>query len=144
MSAYKYLFYPNKRNNFENFTYRSAASEIVIRVLDENDNNPVFLNDTTDLTVKENSPIGYRIGSITANDADSGDYGKITYLMDKISAQGKFLIDANLGTITVAADIDREVKDEYSLIVQAWDNYEIGYLSGDSRNAFKQIKWVSQ
>lgn len=114
-------------------------TSINIRILDENDNNPVFLNETKDLTVRENSPMGFRIGTITATDADSGNYGKITYLMDKESAQGKFLIDANVGTITVAADIDRETKDEYSLIVQAWDNYDVGYLSGDSRNAFKQI-----
>lgn len=119
---------------------RSTVTDINIRILDENDNNPVFLNDTKDLTVRENSPIGFRIGTIAASDADSGDYGKITYLMDKISAQGKFLIDANVGTITVAADIDRETKDEYSLIIQAWDNYDVGYLSGDSRNAFKQIQ----
>lgn len=120
---------------------RSSVTDINIRVLDENDNNPVFLNDTKDLTVRENSPIGFRIGTIAASDADSGDYGKITYLMDKTTAQGKFLIDANVGTITVAADIDREMKDEYSLIIQAWDNYDVGYLSGDSRNAFKQIQW---
>lgn len=119
---------------------RSSITNIQIRVLDENDNNPVFYNETNEFTVKENSPIGFHIGVIAATDADSGEYGKITYLMDKVSAQGKFLIDANVGTITVAADIDREAKDEYSLIVQAWDNYEVGYLSGDSRNAFKQIR----
>lgn len=114
--------------------------DLFIRVLDENDNNPLFVNKNTNFTIKENSPIGTKIATITAIDADSDGFGKITYLIDKMSSQGVFLIDANTGTLTVSNEIDREVRDEYSLILQAWDNYEIGYLSGESRNAFKQIK----
>lgn len=114
--------------------------DVLIRVLDENDNNPVFVNLNSNLTILENSPIGTKIATIMATDADSESYGKITYLIDKMSSQGVFLIDANSGTLTVANEIDRETKNEYSLIIQAWDNYEVGYLSGESRNAFKQIK----
>jgi len=35
----------------------------------------------------ENSKIGTEITVIQAADSDSGDYGKITYLLDRISSQ---------------------------------------------------------
>jgi len=35
----------------------------------------------------ENSKIGTEIAVIQATDSDSGDYGKITYLLDRISSQ---------------------------------------------------------
>lgn len=74
-----------------------------------------------------------------ANDADSGDFGKITFLIDKMSSHGKFMIDADTGVLMVADDIDREEKNAYMVVIEVWDNYQFGYLSGESRNAFKQF-----
>lgn len=54
--------------------------------------------------------------------------------------QGKFAIDPNTGVLSVADKLDRETKDAYMLVIEAWDNYQFGYLSGESRNAFKQIQ----
>lgn len=87
----------------------------------------------------ENSPIGTRIAMIQAKDADSGDFGKITFLIDKMSSHGKFMIDADTGVLMVADEIDRETKASYMIVIEAWDNYQFGYLSGESRNAFKQF-----
>lgn len=53
--------------------------------------------------------------------------------------QGKFTIDTNSGVLKVADTLDREQTSTYNLIVEAWDNYQFGYVSGESRNAFKQI-----
>lgn len=114
--------------------------DVFIRVIDENDNNPYFISDaSTNLTVYENSRIGTRISMIQANDADSGDFGKITFLFDKMSSHGKFMIDADTGVLMVADDIDREEKSSYMVVIEVWDNYQFGYLSGESRNAFKQF-----
>jgi len=88
---------------------RSSFADVILRVIDENDNNPYFIEDTpTNITIPENTPIGMYnysfftiiktyydvyigIGSsiaiITAMDADSGDFGKITYLLDRLSSQ---------------------------------------------------------
>lgn len=76
---------------------------------------------------------------LQANDADSGDFGKITFLIDKMSSHGKFMIDADTGVLMVADDIDREEKSSYMVVIEVWDNYQFGYLSGESRNAFKQF-----
>ena len=66
---------------------RSSLSEVYVQVLDENDNNPYFVSNISNVTVMENSKIGTEIAVIQATDSDSGDYGKITYLLDRISSQ---------------------------------------------------------
>ncbi|KAK6628109.1 hypothetical protein RUM44_010591 [Polyplax serrata] len=118
---------------------RSSLVEVFVQVLDENDNNPHFLGDLTNITIREDTRVGTEIGKLEAIDADSGDFGRITYLLDRISSQGKFRIDAESGILSVADELDRETQDFYVLIVEAWDNYQFGYASGESRNAFKQI-----
>lgn len=62
-------------------------AEVYIQVLDENDNNPFFIVEIHNVTVMENAKIGTEIAIIMARDADSDDYGKITYLLDRTSAQ---------------------------------------------------------
>jgi len=118
---------------------RSSLVDVYITVLDENDNNPYFVGGSKNYTISENAPPGTRVATLQAGDADSGDFGKITFLMDRISSQGKFTIDADTGVLTVADRLDRELKDSYNLVIEAWDNYQFGFLAGESRNAFKQV-----
>ncbi|XP_037943445.1 cadherin-23-like [Teleopsis dalmanni] len=118
---------------------RSTLVDVFVSVLDENDNNPYFIGGSKNYTISENAAIGTRVGTVQAADADSGDFGKITFLMDRISSQGKFSIDADTGVLTVTEKLDRELKDFYMLVIEAWDNYQFGFLAGESRNAFKQI-----
>ena len=82
---------------------------------------------------------GKEIIRIEAKDADSGEYGKITYLLDGISSQGKFKIDSTSGILSVVDFLDREKQNFYSLMIEAWDNYQFGYANGESRNAFQRI-----
>ncbi|XP_054716346.1 cadherin-23-like [Uloborus diversus] len=117
----------------------SGAADIFIQVLDENDNNPVFVSSATDFSVLEDAVIGTEVALVQATDADVGEFGKITYLLDTSSTQGRFKINKETGSITVASPLDREEKDIYTLVVQAWDNYDYGFATGESRKAFKQI-----
>ncbi|KAK0092521.1 hypothetical protein PV326_001229 [Microctonus aethiopoides] len=121
---------------------RSSLSEVYIQVLDENDNNPYFISDINNITVLENSKIGTEIAVIEARDPDSGDYGKITYLLDRMSSQGNFAIHPETGALTITDTIDWELKSSYILIIEAWDNYQFGYTAGESRNAFKQLEII--
>ncbi|KAL1123291.1 hypothetical protein AAG570_002377 [Ranatra chinensis] len=118
---------------------RSAFVDVFVQVLDENDNNPYFVMQVSNITVWENVTIGTEILKVEARDADTGDYGKVTYLLDRRSSQGKFQIDPETGILNVTDHLDRETEVGYMLIIQAWDNYQFGYASGESRNAFKQI-----
>ncbi|XP_063244010.1 cadherin-23 [Bacillus rossius redtenbacheri] len=131
-----------------NFTVRATDSgvpprasfvEVFVQVLDENDNNPYFVGDVSNITVREDAPPGTEIALIEARDADSGDFGTITYLLDRMSSQGKFQIHPSTGVLNVSDVLNREEQSSYMLIIEAWDNYQFGYASGESRNAFKQI-----
>ncbi|KAG8193980.1 hypothetical protein JTE90_013674 [Oedothorax gibbosus] len=116
-----------------------GAAEISIQVLDENDNNPVFVTSSSEFWIAEDVAVGTEVALVQATDADVGEYGKITYLLDTSSTQGRFRINKETGSITVASQLDREDKDSYTLVVQAWDNYDYGFSTGESRKAFKQI-----
>lgn len=118
---------------------RSSLADCFIQVIDENDNNPYFVTDFQNLTIYENQPIGTQIAVIEAHDADSGDFGKITFLIDRLSSHGKFAIDPESGVLKVVDKIDRETKSSYMIVIEIWDNYQFGAASGESRNAFKQF-----
>ncbi|CAB3223205.1 unnamed protein product [Arctia plantaginis] len=118
---------------------RYSVVDLIIQVLDENDNNPIFESSAFEYRILEDVEPGTTVANIVAKDADSGEYGKITYLLDRMSTQGKFLINADTGALTVSDWLDRETQATYNLVIEAWDNYQFGYLSGESRNAFKQI-----
>lgn len=68
---------------------RNSRCEVFIQILDENDNNPYFLSEPKSLIVAEDARVGYKIAMLKAEDADSGEFGKITYLLDRISSQVK-------------------------------------------------------
>ena len=72
----------------------TGLSLLSIQVLDENDNNPVFVGDLRQAyMVPEDAPIGSLVAQVTARDEDSGAFGKVTYLLDSSSTFGKFKID---------------------------------------------------
>uniref|UniRef100_T1IXK9 Cadherin domain-containing protein n=1 Tax=Strigamia maritima TaxID=126957 RepID=T1IXK9_STRMM len=118
---------------------KASVVNVSVQVLDENDNNPIFEQSETNFSIPEDADPGTKVGVIRAKDADSGVYGKITYLLDKKTSVGKFTIDPNLGVLVVADKLDRETRDNYNLIVEAWDNYQYGFSNRESRNAFKQV-----
>lgn len=118
---------------------RSSLAEVHIQILDENDNAPYFITDFQNLSIYENQPVGTQIAVIEANDLDSGDYGKITFMIDRLSSEKKFAIDPDTGVLTVADKIDREEKSSYMIVIEIFDNYQFGLSSGESRNAFKQF-----
>lgn len=57
--------------------------------------------------------------------------------------QGTFAIHPETGALTVSDLIDWEDKQNYVLVIEAWDNYQFGYTAGESRNAFKQIQYAN-
>lgn len=64
-----------------------------MQVLDENDNNPVFVTSSSDFSIAEDVGVGTEVALVQATDADVGEYGKITYLLDTSSTQGRFRIN---------------------------------------------------
>jgi endo-1,4-beta-xylanase len=75
------------------------------------------------LTVAEAAPAGSTIGMVLANDADPGT----TFSQWQIDSDpsGKFVIDAALGTVSLAAGamLDFETATSHTIAVTVWDGY---------------------
>ncbi|XP_050735758.1 cadherin-23-like isoform X6 [Eriocheir sinensis] len=118
---------------------RSSNVQVVVQVIDENDNNPTFIDVPSNLTIREDAPPGTVVTTVTATDPDSDDYGLVTYLLDRKSSFGKFEIHPDTGVITVSSPLNREERSTFTLLIEAWDNYQFGYSTRESRNAFMQL-----
>nr|KAG5696279.1 hypothetical protein BaRGS_019981 [Batillaria attramentaria] len=109
---------------------RSSNISVTIRVIDVNDNTPVFENDPVFLrTVRENTPLNHVVHTFVATDRDSGANGTVRYSIVSEDASGPqpttgnyFKIGAQDGRLRVAKAIDYEQVHSVSVIVQASDS----------------------
>ena len=94
--------------------------EMQVRVLDRNDNDPVFSQEMYRAEIRENVPEGSSVITVTATDADSGQNAKISYSI-RNGTQGIFGIDKDSGEIYTTGRLDREERQSYVLEVVAVD-----------------------
>ncbi|MCI4393906.1 hypothetical protein PGIGA_G00162950 [Pangasianodon gigas] len=99
-------------------TNRDEAS-VHVEVLDINDNSPKFAFSSIAINVAEDAEIGANVTFVQATDADSGLNAEIRYYLE--GSAGMFSMNPETGLITVAAALDRETQDKYSLTVVAQD-----------------------
>ncbi|NP_001019270.1 protocadherin 1 alpha 4 precursor [Danio rerio] len=103
---------------------KSGTLSIVVNVKDINDNKPVFSKSLYKVKVKENTPVGTKIISVSARDLDEGINSEIQYSFlghgnnDELN---RFTINTNSGEITVQGQIDHEEDSAIELRVQASD-----------------------
>uniref|UniRef100_A0A8C6WLR4 Cadherin domain-containing protein n=1 Tax=Neogobius melanostomus TaxID=47308 RepID=A0A8C6WLR4_9GOBI len=98
-------------------------SEFVIKVQDINDNEPKFLEGPYTASVPEMSPVGTYVTQVTATDADDPTYGNSARVVYSIlHGQPYFSVEAKTGIIkTALPNMDREVKEQYQVLIQAKD-----------------------
>uniref|UniRef100_A0A3Q1I5M3 Protocadherin 1 gamma b 2 n=1 Tax=Anabas testudineus TaxID=64144 RepID=A0A3Q1I5M3_ANATE len=101
--------------------HRSGTVRIHITVLDANDNAPVCNQAVYKADVKENSPEGTVVTTVTANDADKGINGEVTYSIARTNSKHLFQLMFKSGEIKVAGKLDYEKSKSYQLNVQARD-----------------------
>ncbi|XP_072288454.1 cadherin-related family member 2 [Eucyclogobius newberryi] len=106
-----------------NDIFRSIA-DVTIDILDTNDHSPTFTNDTYYAKVPEHSEDGTIVATITAQDPDSMDQGKITYRLLPESIRQYFDVETTTGKVFVknGALLDREARALYSVTLQAQDS----------------------
>ncbi|KAB5535434.1 hypothetical protein PHYPO_G00117610 [Pangasianodon hypophthalmus] len=110
-------------------------SEFIIKVQDVNDNAPTFPNGPFTASVPEMADIGTSVIQITATDADDPTYGNSARIVYSVlQGQAYFSIDPKTGVIrTALANMDRETREMYSIIIQAKDMAgSVGGLSGST------------
>ncbi|XP_056294841.1 protocadherin beta-15-like [Pseudoliparis swirei] len=102
---------------------RSGTVVIHVTVLDANDNAPVFSQAAYKARLPENSPAGTIVINVSANDADEGVNGDVTYDLSHVSDDdvNVFTIDPKTGEIKVTGVIDFEESSSFEMRVKAKD-----------------------
>ncbi|KAK6299973.1 hypothetical protein J4Q44_G00300060 [Coregonus suidteri] len=108
-------------------------SEFIVKIQDINDNEPKFLDGPYQATIPEMSTIGTEVIRLTATDADDPTYGNSARVVYSIlQGQPYFSVEPKTGVVRVSlAGMDREVRENYSVIIQAKDmGGQLGGLAG--------------
>ncbi|XP_076993359.1 protocadherin gamma-A4-like [Tamandua tetradactyla] len=102
---------------------RSSTARIQVKLVDTNDNAPVFSQPEYHVSVRENVPVGTHLLTVKATDTDEGGNGEVTYsfrkVRDKISQL--FQLNSLTGDITILGDLDYEDSGFYDIDVEAHD-----------------------
>ncbi|XP_053329868.1 protocadherin-19 isoform X1 [Spea bombifrons] len=119
-SHYSYIITALDGGDPSNF----GTVELNIKVIDSNDNNPVFEEPAYTVNVQENSPLNAVVIDLNATDPDEGTNGEIVYSFNSYvsdKTRDLFKIDPKTGVITVSGAIDYEEGHVYEIDVQAKD-----------------------
>ncbi|XP_061747546.1 protocadherin-19 isoform X4 [Nerophis ophidion] len=101
-----------------------GAVQLNIKVVDSNDNNPVFDEPVYTVNVMENSPVNTLVVDLNATDPDEGTNGEVVYSFNSYvteKTRDAFKIDSRTGIITVDGVLDYETARIYEIDVQAKD-----------------------
>ncbi|KAF1376075.1 hypothetical protein PFLUV_G00226860 [Perca fluviatilis] len=145
-----YLTQPLDREKQDNYMFQAHAvaegsgnaevpMEIIVKVIDQNDNRPVFNQSTFVGQVPEASPKDFEVIKVVATDLDQPDTDNSDIRYHLMSQEPKFpsdflfVINSVTGVIRVnAGGLDREKYPEYTLVVQAADMKGEG-LTGEAK-----------
>nr|XP_022912562.1 protein dachsous isoform X1 [Onthophagus taurus] len=97
----------------------SALTRVIIKILDANDNDPVFSKESYEFIVEENLRRGTVVGSVSAKDLDVGPNGSIKYSI--IPSNASFQINPISGELVTKEILDRELKEVHDLVIEARD-----------------------
>ncbi|XP_037119032.1 protocadherin alpha-C2-like [Syngnathus acus] len=103
---------------------RSGTVSIIVHVLDNNDNAPLFDKSIYNVKIMENSPIGSLVIDLNATDLDEGSNSDLTYtysLYTPEKTQNTFNLNPSTGEITVKGMLNYEDFRIYDMEVIAAD-----------------------
>lgn len=81
----------------------STAATVRIIISDANDNSPVFFAPTMKIVkISDSSTVGSSLVRVVAVDADSGDNGRVSYVISSGNDNSRFIIGYESGVITLA------------------------------------------
>ncbi|NWI15166.1 PCD17 protein, partial [Crypturellus soui] len=103
---------------------RSGTVQINVRLIDSNDNSPVFEAASYVVELPENAPLGTAVIDLNATDADEGTNGEVLYSFSGYApdrVRDLFSIDPQSGLIRVKGNLDYEENGLIEIDVQARD-----------------------
>lgn len=99
----------------------SSTVTVYCNVVDLNDNAPIFETGPHAADIVENATVGTPVLTVTAQDLDSGDNGRVIYAVAGGDEDGDFGVAHN-GTLFTRRALDRERKSIYNLVLSATDS----------------------
>nr|XP_046231679.1 protein dachsous isoform X5 [Scatophagus argus] len=103
---------------------RSATASLLVQVSDVNDNVPRFSETKYQVEVSETESVGTNLLTLSAEDPDEGENGRVTYSISKQSPSSDpaaFEVDSSSGILRLVQPLDYSEVKVYSLVVQASD-----------------------
>ncbi|XP_034384740.1 protocadherin-17 isoform X1 [Cyclopterus lumpus] len=103
---------------------RSGSMQINVKVIDSNDNSPVFDQHSYVVEIPENSPPGKVLIDLNATDPDEGNNGQVVYSFSGYAPERireLFSIDSRTGVIKIQGEIDYEESPIIEIDIQAKD-----------------------
>ncbi|XP_068218882.1 cadherin-89D [Palaemon carinicauda] len=104
----------------------SSCAKVELRLLDANDNNPVFLpSNQYKVILQETTKVEEVVGKVTAEDLDEGGNGQVTYKIQNRahgghdSSGGSIQVDRVTGNLTLAAPYP---PGQYTIFIEALDS----------------------
>ncbi|NWI57461.1 PCDG7 protein, partial [Calyptomena viridis] len=105
-----------------------SSAVLALRVLDVNDNAPVFSQERYSARVRENNAAGALVLRVRATDADWGQNARVRYrLAEGHGVRALFTVDRDSGEVRTTGPLDFEEKRKYSFSLEARDG---GGLTG--------------
>ncbi|XP_010900816.2 protocadherin alpha-C2 isoform X1 [Esox lucius] len=103
---------------------KTGSAQINVRVLDTNDNIPLFDSSVYKVKLLENSPKDTLVIKLNATDLDEGTNGEVYYSFSSYTPERvrqMFSMDSNTGEIRVRSNVDYEETTSYEMYIQAMD-----------------------
>ncbi|XP_069022576.1 protocadherin Fat 3a isoform X10 [Embiotoca jacksoni] len=113
-----------EQRSFYNLTVQAtdgtntAAAQVHITVMDNNDNTPIFSQPTYDVTISEDTPPDTEVVQVLASDRD--EHHRLTYSLQSAidpNSMRLFRIHSTLGTIYTAQRLDHEACTQHILTI---------------------------
>ncbi|CAL1545097.1 unnamed protein product, partial [Lymnaea stagnalis] len=101
---------------------KGTATIVAVRVIDVNDNSPIFYESSYRKTVDENIPVDSIVLQVQAEDKDSGKNSQISYSFLNPPNPFPFDINQQSGWIKTTGPLDRESQSSYTFGIKAQDN----------------------
>ena len=103
-----------------------AEASVKVKIVDQNDQPPIFPKARYETKVPENAAIGSSILDLTATDADIGDNARLDYFVSSGDSSQNFRMETvlspqNYGILTLDGKLDYETKKTYTIKVTATD-----------------------
>ncbi|XP_013177912.1 PREDICTED: cadherin-related tumor suppressor [Papilio xuthus] len=98
-----------------------TKTKILIKIMDENDNSPVFDPKQYSASVPENASIGASVLQVSATDVDEGLNGRVRYSIASGDDNRDFTISEDTGIVRVAKNLNYERKSRYLLTIRTED-----------------------